>query len=212
MYVPPQFEEKRIDVLHQLIRDYSLGTLITLASEGLNANHIPFEIDPDAGSFGTLRAHVARSNPVWRDFSEAVDALTVFQGAQTYISPSWYATKREGGKVVPTYNYMVVHASGPMKVIDDPAWLRGLLERLSNRYESGRTEPWKLSDAPRDFIDKLLPAIVGIEIPIAKLVGKWKVSQNQPLANREGVVKGLQEVGDENAMVMAREVLRKEAR
>jgi transcriptional regulator len=212
MYVPSQFEEKRIDVLHQLIREHSLGTLVTLASEGLNANHIPFELDPETGQFGTLRAHVARSNPVWRDFSEKLDALVVFQGAQAYISPSWYATKQEGGKVVPTYNYMVVHASGPMRVIDDPVWLHGLLERLSDRYESGRTEPWRLSDAPEDFIAKLLPAIVGIEIPIAKLVGKWKVSQNQPRANREGVVKGLQEVGGDNAVIMAQALLRENER
>lgn len=213
MYVPSQFEEKRIDMLHQLIRDHSLGTLVTLASEGLNANHVPFELDPDpdapnAGPFGTLRAHVARSNPVWRDFSEEVDALVVFQDAQAYISPSWYATKQEDGKVVPTYNYMVVHASGPLQVIDDPVWIRGLLERLSERHESGRTQPWKVSDAPGDYIDKLLSAIVGIEIPIAKLVGKWKVSQNQPRANRDGVVKGLQAIGDDNAMIMAQAVLR----
>jgi transcriptional regulator len=206
MYLPSHFEEKRPEVLHQLIREHPLGALVTLGREGLNANHVPFEFDPEPAPFGTLRAHVARSNPVWQDFSKDVEALVVFQGAQAYISPSWYASKKEGGKVVPTYNYMVVHAYGAMRVIDDPAWVLGLVERLTDRHEAGRAGRWKVTDAPRDYIDKMLAAIVGIEIPVSKLIGKWKVSQNQPQANREGVVNGLREIGDDNAAEMARAV------
>jgi transcriptional regulator len=206
MYVPSQFEEQRPEVLRQLIHQHPLGALVTLGQDGLNANHIPFEFDPGPAPFGTLRAHVARSNPVWSDFANDVEAMVLFQGAQAYISPSWYATKQENGKVVPTYNYMVVHAYGPMRVIDDPAWLLGLVERLTGRHEADRAGPWKVSDAPRDYVDKLLGAIVGIESPVSTLVGKWKVSQNQPPANRAGVARGLQEVGDDNALAMARAV------
>ncbi|RJG06580.1 FMN-binding negative transcriptional regulator [Noviherbaspirillum cavernae] len=195
MYMPPHFEEKRPEAMFELMREHPLGTLVTLDSNGLNANHIPFELDPEPAPFGTLRAHVARSNSVWREFSSEVDALIVFQGAQAYISPSWYATKQESGKVVPTWNYMVVHASGPLKIIDDPQWLRGLVGRLTERHEKGQAQPWKVADAPTDYIDKLLSAIVGIEIPVTRLVGKWKVSQNQPAVNREGIARGLQNAG-----------------
>ena len=148
MYVPSQFEELRTEVLHQLIKQHSFGTLVTLDDSGLNANHIPFEIDPEPAPFGTLRAHVARSNPVWRNASNAVEPLVIFQGAQSYISPSWYATKQASEKVVPTYNYMVVHAYGELRIIEDPAWLLGLITRLTNRHEASRAAPWKVSDAP----------------------------------------------------------------
>jgi transcriptional regulator len=203
MYVPAQFEETRPDVLHQLIRDHSLAALVTLGSDGLNANHIPLELDPQPAPLGTLRGHVARGNPVWRDFSRAVEVLAVFQGPQTYISPAWYQTKRETGKVVPTYNYAVVHAYGPMRVIEDRGWLRGLVERLTNRHELGRPEPWKVTDAPADFVEQMLGAIVGIEIPLTRLVGKWKVSQNRPAADRDGVVKALRELNDAEARAMS---------
>lgn len=203
MYVPSHFEETRIEVLHQLVHEHSLGALVTLGSDGLDANHIPFELDADPAPLGTLRAHVARGNPVWRDFSKDIDALVVFQGPQAYITPSWYQTKRETGKVVPTYNYIVVHAHGPMRVVEDPGWLRALVERLTNRYEAARPVPWKVADAPDVFVEKQLHAIVGLEIPIKRLVGKWKVSQNRPEADREAVVQGLREMGDANALAMA---------
>ncbi len=203
MYLPAHFEESRVEVLHQLIRDYGLGTLVTLSAGGLEANHIPFEIDPEPAPYGTLRAHVARNNPVWREFSKDVDALAVFQGAQAYISPNWYQTKQDNGQVVPTYNYMVVHASGAMTIIEDPAWLRALVGRLTDRYEASQAAPWKVSDAPADYIEKMLSAIVGIEMPIKKLVGKWKVSQNRPTVDRAGVITGLQKQGGENASAMA---------
>ena len=203
MYMPSQFEEKRPEVMHALMREHSLGTLVTLGTGGLNANHIPFEIDPEQGEWGTLRAHVARANPVWKDVSADVEALVVFQGAQSYISPSWYPTKEKDGRAVPTYNYMVVHAYGPLRVIDDAAWVRAQVDRLSRQHETGRNQPWQLGDAPPDYIEKLLKAIVGIEIPISRLAGKWKVSQNQPEVNRTGVERGLREQGDDVSLAMA---------
>ena len=209
MYVPSHFEETRIEVLHQLIREYSFAALVTLGSDGLDANHIPFELDASPAPLGTLRAHVSRGNPVWRDSSRDVEALVVFQGPQAYITPSWYQTKKETGKVVPTYNYIVVHAHGPLQVVEDQGWLRGLVERLTTRYEAARPEPWKVADAPGDFIEKQLLAIVGLAIPITKLVGKWKVSQNRPEADRDGVVRGLREIADADAVAMANLVERR---
>ena len=203
MYVPSHFAETRIEVLYELVRAHPLGALVVLASGGLDANHIPFEIDPQPAPFGTLRGHVARANPVWRDFSPQVDALAIFQGPHAYISPAWYATKKEHGKVVPTWNYVVVHAQGPLRVIDDRAWLRQFVEKLTNRYEAPRSDPWHVTDAPADFIDTMVGAIVGIEIPIARLTGKWKVSQNRPENDRIGVVEGLTQQPSDAATAMA---------
>lgn len=203
MYLPKHFEETRVDVLHELIRAHPLAALVTLTAGGLDANHIPFEIDPDPAPFGTLRGHVARANPVWRDFSPGVDALVIFQGPGTYVSPSWYSSKQDGGKVVPTWNYVVVHAHGPLRVIDDARWLRSFVERLTNRHEAGRAAPWKVTDAPADYIEKMVTAIVGIELPVARLSGKWKVSQNRPARDREGVVAGLQAQGTEASKAVA---------
>ncbi|MFC7514670.1 FMN-binding negative transcriptional regulator [Herbaspirillum sp. GCM10030257] len=204
MYIPSKFEETRTEVMHQLMHDHPLGTLVTLGGNGLNANHLPFEIASD-GPLGTLRAHVARSNPVWRDTSAATESLVVFQGPRAYISPSFYPTKLEDSRVVPTYNYMVVHAYGTLRVIDDPAWIRAQLERLTQAHEADRAVSWQVSDAPADFIAKLLPALVGIEISITRLLGKWKVSQNQPEINRAGVEAGLraEKTGDATAMAEA---------
>lgn len=203
MYLPPHFQETRIDLLQRLISDHNFGTLVTLDPARLDANHLPFEYDPMPAPFGTLRAHVARNNPVWHTHPAGIDVLAIFQAAHSYISPAWYPTKRENGKVVPTYNYLVVHAHGPMRTIEDPVWLRALVERLTQRHEAGRAMPWQVSDAPSDFIDKMLAAIVGLEIPIARLTGKWKASQNQPQANRAGVSAGLRERGDANSAALA---------
>jgi transcriptional regulator len=203
MYVPSHFEETRVEVLHELIRQRPLAALVTLGSDGLNANHIPFEVDAQPAPFGTLRGHVARANPVWRDCSGAVDALVIFQGAHAYVSPAWYATKQETGKVVPTYNYMVVHAYGALRIVEDPAWLRALVGRLTDRFEAERANPWKVTDAPADFVEKQVRAIVGVEIPVRRLLGKWKVSQNRPATDREGVVRGLRETQDGDAAVIA---------
>jgi transcriptional regulator len=209
MYLPAHFEETRAELLQRLMRQHPLGTLVTLESGGLNANHVPFEYDDGPAPFGVLRAHVPRANPVWREASAAMDALVVFQGAQTYVTPSWYATKQETGRAVPTYNYMVVHAYGPLRVIDDAVWLRAHLERLTGHFESEREHPWKVADAPDEYIAKLLTVLVGIEIPINRLLGKWKVSQNQPHVNRVGVERGLRESGSEGAIVMADEIARR---
>jgi transcriptional regulator len=203
MYVPQHFDEQRVEVLHQLIRERPLAALVTLDREGLNANHIPFEIDAEPAPFGTLRGHVARANPVWRNFFHDVESLVIFGGPQTYISPSWYPSKNETGEVVPTYNYIVVHAHGQMKILHDREWLRGLVTRLTNRFESDRGAPWHVTDAPPPFIDKQLGAIVGIEISITKLIGKWKVSQNRPAADRDGVAHGLSELTDADSQGIA---------
>ena len=209
MYVPPVFSESRVEVLHELIRTHGLGTLVTLCSDGLTADLLPFDLDPEPAPFGTLRAHVARANPVWREVSPQVQALVIFQGAQSYITPSWYRTKQETGKVVPTFNYVVVHAHGPIRIVEDVVWLRDLVERLTNKYETARPTPWKVADAPEEFVRTLLQAVIGIELPIARLVGKWKVSQNRPEADREGVVRGLRAAADLESARMADEVAKR---
>lgn len=207
MYVPPHFEETRLDVLHGLIRAHPFGTLVTLAANGLEANHIPFEIRGGPGPFGTLRGHVARANPVWRDGARGVEALVIFQGPSAYVSPSWYPTKQATGQVVPTWNYAIVHAYGSPRFIEDRDWLRGFVEELTDRYEAGRKHPWKITDAPADYIEKLLGAIVGIELPIARLMGKWKLGQNRAAVDQEGVRTGLQQDAGASASAMA-ELLR----
>jgi len=203
MYVPAHFEETRLEVLHDLVRNHPLATLVTLERAGLNANHIPMELDPGPQSLGTLRGHVSRANPMWRDFSCDVAALAIFQGPEIYITPSWYQTKQESGKVVPTWNYAVVHAYGPLRIIEDPAWLRALVGRLTDRHEAQRAEPWEVADAPNDYIEGQLRGIVGIEIPVERLIGKWKVSQNRPEVDRKGVSRGLLELSKSNAACMA---------
>jgi transcriptional regulator len=206
MYLPSHFDESRSEVLQQTLRSHPLGLLVTLGAGGLEANAIPFLLDAERGPHGTLRGHVARANPVWREARADVDAMVVFQGPQAYISPSWYATKAETGKVVPTWNYVLVQARGPLKVMDDPAWVRRLVGDLTTRHESPRAAPWKVEDAPADYIDSMLRAIVGIEIPLSSLIGKWKVSQNRPAADREGVVRGLSELSAADAHRMAEQV------
>jgi transcriptional regulator len=181
VYLPKHFEETRVEVLHGLIRAYPLGALVSVNAGGLDATHIPFEVDAD----------VARANPVWRETAPGAPALVIFQGPDTYVSPSWYPTKSETGKVVPTWNYAVVHAHGAPRFIDDRGWLRAFVERLTERHEAERPAPWKVTDAPADFIDKQVGAIIGLEIPIARLIGKWKVSQNRSPQDRAGVADGL---------------------
>jgi transcriptional regulator len=203
MYLPKDFEETRVEVLHELIRTYPLGTVVMVTSAGLDANHVPFEVDPQPVPFGTLRGHVARANPLWRDAASSPDVMVIFQGPDTYVSPAWYPTKAETGKVVPTWNYAVVHAHGRLQVIDDRVWLRAFVEKLTKRHESKRLEPWHVTDAPADFIDTMVGAIVGIEIPIARLVGKFKVSQNRPGKDRRGAIEGLLREGGEPGAAMA---------
>lgn len=208
MYQPSHFVESRIDVLQTMIGAHPLGTLVTMNRAGeLQANLLPFVIDAGPQAAGTLRGHVARANALWRDTREDVEALVVFQGPQAYVSPSWYPSKAATGKVVPTWNYVVVQARGRLRAIDDTAWLRAFVTRLTACFESARALPWQVSDAPADYIETMLKAIVGIEIELTSLVGKYKLSQNRPAADREGVVAGLHDVstrqGDASAAAMA---------
>ncbi|MBS0447128.1 MAG: FMN-binding negative transcriptional regulator [Proteobacteria bacterium] len=204
MYLPKHFEETRPEVLHELVRAQPLALLITLGERGLDANPIPLILDADpAGGPGILRGHVARANPVWREARGDVEALAVFQGPQAYISPSFYPSKADGGKVVPTWNYVTVHGRGSLRAVDDADWLRAFVTRLTERHEGPRAAPWAVSDAPDDYIATMLRAIVGIEIVLTSLVGKWKVSQNRPAADRAGVVRGLEDDATRDAHAQA---------
>ncbi|SEB08893.1 FMN-binding negative transcriptional regulator [Paraburkholderia sartisoli] len=197
MYIPVHFEENRPEVLHGLIERHPLGALVTNGPDGLDANHVPFEFDPARGPLGTLRAHVARANPVWSEVAGNPDALVIFQGATAYISPSWYPSKHETHRQVPTWNYMVVHAHGRIVVHDDEAFVRGLVARLTRKMEASETKPWKMGDAPPDFIAQMVGAIVGIEIEVAKLTGKWKLGQNKESADRVGAADALRAHGSD---------------
>jgi transcriptional regulator len=203
MYQPPHHREDSLEVQHALIRAHPLGALVTYGAGGLSANLIPFILDPEGSLLGTLKCHVARANPQWRDFDPAVEALVIFQGVERYITPSWYAAKREHGKVVPTWNYATVQARGPMRAIEDRDWLAAQIAALTAANEGARAEPWAVSDAPEAFVASQMKGIVGIEIPISRIEGKWKVSQNRPAADREGVVAGLREAGEADANAMA---------
>jgi transcriptional regulator len=196
MYQPPHFREDRIEVQHQLIRAYPLGLLMTAGPSGLLANLFPFLLDSENSDKGTLRLHIARANPQWRELESVEECLVVFQGPQDYVTPSWYATKRETGKVVPTWNYATVHAWGRPRVVNDDVWLRRQIEDLTAARENLRTAPWQVDDAPADFIAMQMRAIVGVEIPIARIEGKWKMSQNRPEADRTGVIAGFREGGE----------------
>ena len=202
MYQPPHFREDRLAVQHALIQAHSLGLLVTAGPGGLQANHIPFLVEADGSELGMLRAHLARANPQCGELAAITECLVVFQGPQQYISPSLYPTKREHGKVVPTWNYITVHAWGRPRIIDDAAWLRRQVEDLTSHKEGSRAAPWHVSDAPEPFVVAQLKGIIGIEIPIARIEGKWKVSQNRPAVDQNGVAAGLRGNGDE-ANVMA---------
>ncbi len=190
MYRPPHFREDRLDVLHALIRAHPLGTLVTAGPDGLTANHIPFLIE-EGGPHGVLRAHLSRANGQLEALSAGAAALVIFQGPEAYISPSWYAAKTDTHKVVPTWNYVAVHCWGTPRVIDDPAWLRAQIGRLTASQEEGRAEPWAVEDAPEDYIAAQIRGIAGLEIPIDRIEGKWKASQNRSDADRAGVAAGL---------------------
>ena len=193
MYAPKAFEEADPATLGSLVAAHPLGTWVVWHGDGPVANHVPFQLDADRGPHGTLVGHVARANPVWQglDGGARSRSLVVFQGAQGYVTPSWYASKREHGKVVPTWNYAVVHAHGLALAIEDRERLLAIVRGLTEVHEAGRAHPWAVEDAPSDFTAQLLEAIVGIEIPLDRLVGKWKMSQNRPEADRLGVAAGL---------------------
>lgn len=204
MYTPAHFQEERLPVLHELMARHPLATLVTVGPEGLEATHLPLLHDAGAG---TLRGHMARANSQWQHVAGGVRALAIFHGPQHYISPSWYPSTAEHGRVVPTWNYVVVHAQGPVRVIEDKAWIRRNVTELTAAQEAGFANPWRVEDAPPAFIDGQANAIVGIEMTIEKLAGKWKASQNRPEADRVGVIAGLRSLGTADAEVMA-EVVR----
>lgn len=196
MYLPVAFEEKRLDVLHAFVAEHPFGLLVTHGAAGLLANPLPFLLDPGGAlGLGVLRGHVARANPVREDTGSG-ESLAVFQGPHGYVSPAWYPSKAAHGKVVPTWNYMMVQVRGPLRVIDDPRWLRELVTRLTDRHEAIRPEPWAVDDAPETFVQTMLGAIVGVEIDIAAITGKWKLSQNRSAEDRAGVIAGLLAVAD----------------
>ncbi|WP_127560024.1 FMN-binding negative transcriptional regulator [Saccharospirillum alexandrii] len=193
MYVPQHFKEDDQETLQQIIRSYAFGLMIVADGEGIEANHLPFHLnDGGSGNLGHLHCHVARNNPVWQRLQHGARVLVVFQGPDAYVSPSWYPTKAETGRVVPTWNYLAVHAEGKARVIEDPAWLIQHLNQLTDQHEAGRSEPWSVDDAPSDFTGRLVEAIVGIEVKIESLTGKLKASQNLPERNRAGVKAGLE--------------------
>ena len=208
MYLPAHFAEARPEVLHGFVRANPFGLLISHDGSGRpEANGIPFVLDADpAGGPGILRAHVARANPVWQAAHSSGESLVVFQGAHGYVSPAWYPSKAEHGKVVPTWNYITVHGRGAVRGIEDPAWLHAFVTRLTDRHEGSRVAPWAVTDAPGDYIATMLRAIVGIEIVLTSLTGKWKVSQNRSAADREGVGRGLVDENGAAAEALAKAV------
>jgi len=203
MYIPSHNREDRIPVMHELVQAHPFATLVTIGPNGLVASHIPMLLDANAGPFGTLRGHVSRANSQWRESSEQIEALAIFSGAQSYVSPSWYVSKDVDGKVVPTWNYAVVHAYGRLKTFDDPDRLRAHVGELTDFHEAGFAEPWSVQDAPSEYVRGLLKGIVGVEMEIGRLEGKWKISQNRPEADQAGVVDGLRALGDANSLAMA---------
>jgi transcriptional regulator len=196
MYIPAHFDEPRTEVLHDLVRQYPFGMLVTHGASGLDANHIPFELDPQQGEMGMLTAHVARANPLWQDVANGDDVMVVFRVADAYVSPNWYPSKHEFHKQVPTWNYMVVHAYGRITIRDDERFVRGMVARLTRTHEASQPTPWKMTDSPTEFIDTMLKAIVGLEVEITRLVGKLKLSQNKDVDDIRGAGNALKTKGD----------------
>ena len=203
MYIPKHFEEADPAVLHALIRAHPLGTWACLAGGEIAVNHVPFLLEAGEAGGWRLVGHVARANPIWQTCATDRLAVVVFQGPEAYITPSWYAAKREHGKVVPTWNYAVVHAHGRPRFMQDREWLRALVSRLSAEHEAREARPWSVTDAPPEYIEGLLAGVVGVEIPIERLVGKWKMSQNRPPSDHPGIVDGLRARDDDPARAVA---------
>lgn len=197
MYLPQHFAEPQLSELQRIVREHPLGILVTHIRDELDANHIPFELDDTRGTFGTLLAHIARANPLWEQVENGSRVLVIFRGAHGYISPNWYPSKQETHRHVPTWNYEVVHAHGRIKAVDDERFVRGVVARLTRQHEATEPHPWKMSDAPQDYIDQMLKQIVGIEIEVTRMEGKRKLSQNRDHRDFEGVVRGLEKQGNE---------------
>ena len=198
MYLPKLFAESRPEELHRLIREYPFGMLVTHTSSGLEASHLPFLLDDGRGAFGTLLAHIARANPLWTEVGDGGEVLVVFRGAHGYISPNWYASKHETHRHVPTWNYEVVHAHGRIHVRDDEKFVRGVVARLTREHEADQPYPWKMSDAPADYLSEELKQIVGIEVELMRVEGKRKLSQNRDARDFESTVRALEERGHQD--------------
>jgi len=203
LYLPAHFNETRPDVMRALMRSRPLSTLVTQCESGLVANHVPVQTLDEPAPLGCIRGHIARANPLWREYRDGTQALAIFQGPQVYVSPSFYPSKAQTGEVVPTWNYAVVHASGTLRFIQDTAWLRDFVSGLTAAHEQARATPWKIDDAPAPYIDKMLSLIVGFEFAITALSGKWKVSQNRTQADQRGVISSLQNAADANSQEIA---------
>jgi len=202
-YLPSHFQETDTATVHALVRAHPLATWVVQHQGELLVNHIPFLLDEQEGEQGTLIGHVARANPVWQALAERVSSVAVFTGPQAYVSPNWYPSKHEHGKAVPTWNYTTVHAHGVAQANDDPARVLAIVTRLTQVHEASQSQPWKVADAPADYIADLLKAIVAIEIPVQRWVGKCKASQNRPVSDQQGVVAGLSGQGGEAGAHMA---------
>jgi len=195
MYVPEHFSETRLEALHTLMLRHPFAILCTYGENGLDANHIPFELDTNGSELGRLHAHVAKQNPLLQELADGAEVLVVFRAEQAYISPQWYPSKHEFHKQVPTWNYQVVHAHGRARLRDDKNYLLRVVGRLTKTHEATLATPWKMSDAPREFIDLLLTQIVGIEIEITRLIGKFKLSQNKEIRDISGAAEALKQQG-----------------
>jgi len=204
LYLPPHFKQAESEAIHRAIGAARLATLVTMGSHGLEASHVPILLDVTAGAPSAIRGHLARANAQWRRADPAVPALAVLLGPDAYVSPSWYATKKETGKVVPTWNYVAVHAYGRVEFFQDSERLRAIVTQLTARLEGRRREPWAVSDAPADYIEAQLKAIVGFRLEIDRLEGKWKLSQNRTAEDRRGVVEGLKAEGGAPEAAVAR--------
>jgi transcriptional regulator len=212
MYVPALFKEDNVAVLHDAIRHYGFGTLVTLNDTEMEASHIPMLLDPEPAPYGTLLGHLARANPQWKRVKPGSETLAIFLGPDTYITPSWYPTKQESGKVVPTWNYLAIHAYGTLSFFDDAKELRAHVTRMTETHEAPRAAPWAVSDAPAEFVDGMVRAIVGFRLPITKLEGKWKMSQNRPAQDVSGVLEGLKAEPGEAHDAVAEIVAARQAR
>lgn len=202
MYCPAHFVEARPEALHALMREYPLATLVTVGDKGPNADHLPLLLATTTDGSVVLHGHVARANPIWQSVPDGSLVLAVFHGPDAYITPSWYPTKQEHGKAVPTWNYATVHVRGTLRFIHDADWLRAQVDALTQAQESAFAEPWAVSDAPADYVEKMLAAIVGVEIAVISFEGKWKTSQNQPEGNRQGAAAGLRERGQPDSAAL----------
>jgi len=203
VYIPKANEETRLPVLHDFLRAHPFATLVTMGNAGMIATHLPLVLEDDGSEFGLLKGHISRANTQWKDINTSIDALAIFAGDHHYITPNWYPSKHQDGKQVPTWNYVVTHCYGPLKFIEDPQWLLAHLETLTTIHEASSPIPWKIADAPPEFIKALLNGIIGLELPVRKIEGKWKLSQNRSQQDRQGVVEGLTQLDTPESLAMS---------